>query len=197
MHSPCPHDPPGTSDLAKYLIRREMVSSGLLKFDDHPENYWAWKASFLSSTRDLNLTPREELDLLSKWLGPTSAEQAKRIRAAYIHNATVALNMVWQRLEDCFGAPEIIEHALLKKVEDFPRISSRDNKKLRELGDPLLELEAAKMNGYLTGLSHLDTAHGVSPILTKLPFSLQERWVTTGSRFKKEHHVLYRIGFAL
>jgi len=29
------------SDLAKYLVRHEMVSSGLLKYDDQPENYRA------------------------------------------------------------------------------------------------------------------------------------------------------------
>lgn len=63
--------------------------------------------------------------------------------------------MVWQRLEDCFGAPEIIEHALLKKVEDFPKIANRENQRL-ELGDLLLELQAAKLNGYRHGLSHLD-----------------------------------------
>lgn len=50
-------DQSGTSDLAKYLVRKEMVSSGLLKFDNRPENYWAWKASFCNSTSDLNLTP--------------------------------------------------------------------------------------------------------------------------------------------
>lgn len=182
---------PDTSDVTKYLMRREIVSSGLLKYDDRPENYWVWKTSFHSSTRDLNLSPQEELDLLSKWLGPESAEQAKRIRAAYFHNATAGLNMVWQRLEDCFGAPEVIEHALLKKVEDFPRISAKDNQKLRTLGDLLLELEAAKMNGYLTGLAHLDTARGVNPILAKLPPYLQEKWVNTGSSFKKQHRVSY------
>lgn len=37
-----------TTDLAKYLIRREMISSGLLRFDNQPENYWAWKQSFHS-----------------------------------------------------------------------------------------------------------------------------------------------------
>lgn len=36
-----------TTDLAKYLKRREMISSGLLRFDDCPEHYWAWKAIFL------------------------------------------------------------------------------------------------------------------------------------------------------
>ena len=49
-YSPAPQTP----DLAQYLIRREMVSSGLLAFDDRPENYWAWKSSFLSATKDLN-----------------------------------------------------------------------------------------------------------------------------------------------
>lgn len=53
-----PHEQSGTTDLAKYLIRKEMVSCGLLKFDDRPENYWAWKASFVNTTCDLNLSPQ-------------------------------------------------------------------------------------------------------------------------------------------
>ena len=52
--------------------------------------------------------------------------------------------MVWQRLEDCYGSPEVIENALLKKIEDFQKITNKDNKKLRELGNMLLELEVAK-----------------------------------------------------
>lgn len=180
-----------TSDLAKYLMRREMVSSGLLKFDDQPENYWAWKTSFQSAVQDLNLSPQEELDLLSKWLGPQSAAQARRIKAAYVNNPRAGLSMVWQRLEECFGAPEVIEHALLKKVEDFPKLANRENQRLRELGDLLLELLAAKQNGYLSGLSHLDTAHGVNPILAKLPYNLQEKWVAVASKFKRDNSVSY------
>lgn len=38
-----------TSDLAQYLMRREKVSSWLLKFIDQPENYWAGNASFPNS----------------------------------------------------------------------------------------------------------------------------------------------------
>nr|XP_024656257.1 uncharacterized protein LOC112431765 [Maylandia zebra] len=100
---------------AKYLIRKELVSTGLLQFDDKPENYWAWKTSFISATKDLNLSPREELDLLTKWLGPTSSEQAKRIRAVHTLNPAAGAKMVWQRLEECYGSPEAIEDALLKR----------------------------------------------------------------------------------
>lgn len=116
-----------TPDIAKYLMKREVVTSGLMEFDDHPENYWAWKTSFQDAIDELSLTPREELDLLIKWLGPTSKEQAKRIRAIHSHNTTAGLNMVWQRLEESYGTPEAVEHSLLKRIEEFPRISNRDN----------------------------------------------------------------------
>ncbi len=43
--------------------------------------------------------------------------------------------MVWKRLEETYGAPEAIEKALFKKIDDFPRISNKDNLKLQELGD--------------------------------------------------------------
>lgn len=126
-------DPNREQDFTRYLIRREMVSAGLLQFDDKPENYWAWKASFVSATKDLNLSAREELDLLTKWLGAESSEQAKRIRAVHVLNPAAGAAMVWQRLEECYGSPEVIEEALLKKIENFPRLTNKDALKLREL----------------------------------------------------------------
>lgn len=175
-----PHETLQAQDLARYLMRRELISSGLLKFDDRPEHYWSWKASFVTATQDLNLSYREELDLLVKWLGAESAEHAKRIRSVHVLNPAAGLSMVWQRLEDCYGTPEVIEHALLKKLEDFPKLTNKDGAKLRELGDILLELECAKADGYLPGLAFLDTARGVNPIVGKLPYSLQEKWITKG-----------------
>lgn len=34
------------SDLTRFLARRELINVGLTKFDDHPENYWAWNHLF-------------------------------------------------------------------------------------------------------------------------------------------------------
>ena len=178
-------------NFAKYLIRKELVSTGLLQFDDKPENYWAWKTSFNSVTMDLNLSPREELDLLTKWLGPKSSEQAKRIRAVHILNPAAGTKMVWQRLEECYGSPEVIEDALLKKVEGFPRLTNKDNVKLQELSDILMELKCAKQDGNLPGLAYLDTARGVRQIVEKFPFNLQERWTTVGTQYKENHNVSF------
>jgi len=100
--------------------------------------------------------------LIIKWLGEESTEQAKRIRSVHVFNPTAALNLVWQRLEECYGSSEAVEHALLKKVEEFPKLTNRDNGRLRELGNILQEIECAKEGGYLPGLSYLDTARGVN-----------------------------------
>ncbi|XP_060772289.1 uncharacterized protein LOC132883105 [Neoarius graeffei] len=179
------------SDFVKFMARREIIATGLLQFDDRPENYRAWKASFLNTTTSLNLSAKEEMDLLVKWLGKESGEQAKRIRGVHAYNPARGLDMIWQRLDECFGAPEVIESALLKKVDSFPKISNRDWKKLRELGDLLMELQAAKLEGVLSGLACLDTARGIANIVHKLPFTMQERWMVLGYTFKKQHGVSF------
>nr|XP_055056164.1 uncharacterized protein LOC129440699 [Misgurnus anguillicaudatus] len=178
-------------NLAKFLARRDLLTAGLIKFDDKPENYLAWKSTFSNAIEDLNLKPSEELDLLTKWLGPESAEHARRIRSVHINYPAVGLSRIWERLEQCYGSAEAIESALLNKVDCFPRISNRDPQCLRELADLLSEIESAKMDGYLPGLSYLDTARGIAPILEKLPFALQEKWMRQGSRYKQEHNVSF------
>lgn len=54
-----------------------------------------------------------------------------------------------------------------------------------------MELEAARADGYLPGLSYLSTSRGVSPIVQKLPLNLQEMWIIVGSRYKDQHRVPY------
>ncbi|XP_051803959.1 uncharacterized protein LOC127533925 isoform X1 [Acanthochromis polyacanthus] len=179
------------SDLATYLARRDLILSGLKMFDNRPENYLSWRASFCDSIEGLNLKPSEQLDLLTKWLSGESLQHAKRIRAVYISNPATDLKMVWQRLDRSFGSPEAIEASLFKRLEDFQKIQNKDYKGLQELADLLLEIEAAKSGGYLPGLTFLDTARGVNPIVEKLPYSLQEQWMTQGSRYKREHLVPY------
>lgn len=49
----------------------------------------------------------------------------------------------------------------------------------------------AKDEGYLPGLSFLDTSRGINPIVEKLPGGLQEAWVKEGSRYKKDHKAHY------
>lgn len=85
----------------------------------------------------------------------------------------------------------MVESALLKKIEQFPKLNNRDNTKLIELGDILQEVECEKDGGYLPGLSYLDMARGVNPIVENLPYGLQEKWIATGTKYKEEHKVAF------
>lgn len=51
-------------DFAKYLACREPVNTSLVKFDEQPGRFRAWKPAFVGATEGLGLTAAEELDLL-------------------------------------------------------------------------------------------------------------------------------------
>ena len=127
------NQPQTTIDLAKYLARSNLVTSGLTTFDDQPMNYWAWKASFLTAIAGLDLSAGEELDLLSKYLGKKSAEHVRTLQAVNIRHPSAGLLMAWERLEEIYGSPEAIEQALFDKLEIFPKFTTRKPQRLREL----------------------------------------------------------------
>lgn len=184
--SPNPNNgSPNIDDFVRYLARREFVATGLLKFYDKPHNYRAWKCSFQTTTSDLDLTPSEEMDLLIKCLGKESAEHVEEIRAIHINHPEVELAMIWDRLKQTYGSAEVIEDAL-KHIDTFPKITNQDYSKPTKLSDLQLELE-----GDLPGLSFLDTARGVNPIVHKLPFRLQEKWASVGASYKQTKRVPY------
>lgn len=180
-----------TADLAKFIARNQIVSTGLMKFDDKAENYWAWKVSFCNAMDNIGLSVAEETELLIKWLGKESSEQARRLRAAYIRNPQGGLQAIWQRIEECYVTPEAIEGALFARLESFPKISSKEPANLRDLANLLQELYAAKHDGFLPGLTYLDTARGVAPIVERLPYNLQENWMFYGSQIKQQQQISF------
>lgn len=54
----------------------------------------------------LDLAAHEQIDLLIRWLGPESSQLACRIKAANIRHLSVGLELIWTRLQECYGAPE-------------------------------------------------------------------------------------------
>lgn len=180
-----------TGDLIKYLARSSLVTSGLTAYDDQPMNYWAWKTSFLNAIADLDLSAAAELDLLTKYLGKESTEQVRRIKTVNIKDPAIGLHMAWGRLDEIYGSPEAVEQALFSKLENFPKVTTKDPQRLRDLADLLSELQAAKEDGYLAGLSYLDTSRGIKPIIEKLPYNMQEKWLYFGTRYKHEHFAFH------
>lgn len=63
--------------------------------------------------------------------------------------------------------------------------------KLRKFNDILTELHSAKDEGDFLGLTFLDSARGLNPIVQKLPFYLQENCITVGSGYKRDNHISF------
>ena len=98
-------------------------------------------------------------------------------------HSPAALSEAYERLEECFGSPEIIEKSLFDRLIHFPSVSGKDPVKMKELGDLIQELEASKLESCLPGLSHFVTSPGIAPIVDRLPPNIQDRWLSnTGFR---------------
>ena len=181
-----------TSEFTRFLLKKDLLLSRLSSFNDKPETYTVWKASFKSIMGELNVTPFEELDLLVKWLGPESSRNALSIRVSNPNDPARGLKRIWDRLEERYGCPEMVESALVSKLASFPKLSNKDNKKLYELADILAEVEAAKEDQkYKTLLAYFDSSSGIAPIVSKLSYQLQEKWTTRAVNYKQQKNVAF------
>ena len=69
----------------------------------------------------------------------------------------------------------MIEAALKNKLSAFPKLGN-EKKRLHDLVDIVFEFEAAKEIPHLSALfAYFDSLSGVNHIVSKLPFSIQEK----------------------
>ncbi|XP_063404523.1 uncharacterized protein LOC134687988 [Mytilus trossulus] len=180
------------NELSKFLLKKDLLMSRFMKFNDQAESYHVWKASFSNITEELSVNAREELDLLMKWLGPESSKHAESLRIANAKDPVKCLKRVWERLEERYGGPEMVETNVKSKLNKFPIITNKDHKKLYELSDILTEIESLKEDErYAQLLSYFDTSLGVNTVITKLPYGIQNKWIDRAMRYKQNHNVLY------
>lgn len=142
-------------------------------------------------TRDVNITPSEELALMIEYTTGDSNKLVQRLRNAYIVDPAEGLAESWKKLGERFGSDAVITQVHLDKLTKFPKLGAKDNKGLQDLGDLLLELQRAKPDGGLACLKILDEPVFLKPLLVKLPEDLQGRWQRHAYRFKSQHSVDY------
>ncbi|XP_060075270.1 uncharacterized protein LOC132554958 [Ylistrum balloti] len=182
----------GLNDLTKFMLKKDLLMGRLTQFTDKPEEYRVWKMSFLNVVKELDVSPQEQLDLLSKWLGPESRKQAVSLRAANIHDPPQALCKIWTRLSEKYGAPEQIELSLRERLNKFPKLTNRDGQKLFDLSNILAEIQAVKENtAFSSIMAYYDSSSGINPIVCKLPVFIQNKWTDYACRYQTEHNVTY------
>ena len=187
------HQPPSViTPYIEFIARRELISNKIETFDDKPENYHTWKGSFLNMTQGVNLSDSEQLALIIEYTTKDSKWLVQRLHNAYIGNPREGLREVWKKLGERFGSNAVVTQVHLDKLKSFPRIATRDNKRLQEFGDLLLELQCAKSDGGLTGLKILDEPTYLRPLVSKLADDLQGRWQRHAYKYKMRRDVNYR-----
>jgi hypothetical protein len=88
-------------------------------------------------------------------------------------------------LDERFGAPEMVEAAIKE-------IGNKDNKKLYELVDIMIEIESLMAKPqYTVLLSYFNSSSGVLLIINKLPYNIQEKWTMRAANYKKQHSVSF------
>ena len=93
--------------LTQFLLKKDL--SRVSAFNDRPDTYELWKATLTTIIKELNVTSFEEMHLLVKWLEPESRRFASSIRTSNIHNPFTCLHRIWERLEEKYDRPEMVE----------------------------------------------------------------------------------------
>jgi hypothetical protein len=190
--SPPPTEQGIATDLTRFLLKKDLLISRLTNFNDKPETYATWKASFQTILRELEVSPPEEMDLLVKWAGPESQKHVLSIKASNASNPERGLLRIWERLEERYGSPEMVEASLKRKLSAFPKLTNKDNTRLYDLADIVSEIESVKEDErFRSLLAYFDSSTGVIPIVNKLPYGLQERWTGAAVKYMKVNKVPY------
>lgn len=114
------------ADFTRYMLKKDLLVSRLIKFNNKPEFYPSWRNSFKSVMLELDAKPEEDIDFLIKYTSNSSQQQIISIKSANSHNPRRGLQRIWQRLEERFGSPELIKTSLKTKLNSFPPITNKE-----------------------------------------------------------------------
>ena len=179
------------NSISNMLVQKELVKSSLRKFRCNAGEYRAWKGSFKQATKDLDLKPFQEMNLILDSIEGETKSLVQKIYAIHVNKPDLGLQRVWSYLDEKHGSPEAIEHDLMMRVELFQKILPRASTKLEEFGYLLLEVQYVKESKQYPGLLVLDSSRGLQPLVQKLPEWLQMKWRQKGSQYKERHAVMF------
>ena len=142
-----------------------------ITFKGDPIEYSDWKSSFYALLDRKCISASDKMYYLRRYIeGP--AEEA--ICGLFLHGSKEAYDRAWKILDERFGHPFVITKAYRSKLQQWPKINSKDYRGLQRFADFLSSIEAA-MNS-IQGLSVLNDYTENQKLLAKLPVWLISRW---------------------
>lgn len=164
----------GLAAVLKMLAARDLPNIGCDKFNGGPANYVLWRRRVSMRISELEMTDFQAI----QFLADVTVGEPKRVVLTYATHSTddsANLRKIQDELDYRFGCSTAIYNDCIRQIESFPAISGRKvAERMRELSDLCERVDG--FLGEVPDLSILNTASGLSVLLSKLPSYLTDRW---------------------
>ncbi|XP_065115485.1 uncharacterized protein [Paramisgurnus dabryanus] len=169
---------PPKSDIA-YLAQAVQDSIALNRlpttepsiFTGDPIQFIEWKAAFVSLIHGKAISSADKLHYLKRYVGGPAR---KSLDGIFYRNDDEAYNDAWNKLNQRYGQPFVIQKAFREKLSKWPKIQSKDAEGFREFSDFLNACHQAMP--HVKGLEILNDCDENQKLVHKLPDWAAARW---------------------
>ena len=153
-------------------------------FTGSPLQYPGWKAAYNTLIESKSIPPSEKIHYLKRYLG---GEAREAVNGYLLLTTDNAYHKARDILDKRYGDNFTIANAFRDKIDQWPKVASRDGAGLRKLSDFLRQCEAGmEVN---VNLSILNDCRENKKILSKLPEWLVHRWTRIVVAYKEKHAI--------
>ncbi|KAG7496410.1 hypothetical protein JOB18_018512 [Solea senegalensis] len=140
-------------------------------FSGDPLKFLEWSTSFKALIERRCTNQADRLFYLQKYI---SGEAQSVLEGSFYRKDEEAYNQAWEALNSRYGHPFVIQRAYREKLNNWPKINSRDSIKLRQYSDFLTTCSNAMP--HIKGLQVLNDCEENQKMLQKLPDWVTSRW---------------------
>ncbi|XP_056236444.1 uncharacterized protein LOC130172051 [Seriola aureovittata] len=140
-------------------------------FFGDPLKFIEWKTSFKALIECRCTNPADKLFYLQRYI---SGEARSVVEGSFYRKDEDAYNQAWEALNARYGHSFVIQRAFRDKLNNWPKINSRESLKLRQFSDFLNTCSNAMP--HVKGLQVLNDCEENQKMLQKLPEWLISRW---------------------
>lgn len=140
-------------------------------FSGDPIHYIEWRASFQSLIDQKDISSTDKLYYLKKYF---SGAAQKCLEGTFYRNDEEAYRDAWNKLNQRYGQPFVIQRAFRDKLSKWPKLQPKDAEGLRIFSDFLNACSQAMP--HVRGLDILNDCEENQKLMLKVPEWLASRW---------------------
>ncbi|XP_056597979.1 uncharacterized protein LOC130433119 [Triplophysa dalaica] len=140
-------------------------------FTGDPLTFLEWSSSFKALIERRCTNPVDRLFYLKKYI---SGEAKCVLEGSFFRKDDKAYEQAWELLNSRYGHPFVIQRAFREKLNNWPKISSRESVKLRQFSDFLISCNNAIP--HIKGLQVLNDCEENQRMVQKLPDWVTSQW---------------------